>query len=190
MSGLAMAPTMTTTQVSATSTTTGGLTSGSIPIPNSVILNEEGWPKWVRVPFNFMESEGCGPAFMYMVEWWTVLERCYHWKTTTRGLGVLWRNLNKFPKIADEATFAERWWKWWGGLQPAWRSWDSQGRPTIGGEGDWECLKKPGQNGMLIALLAPTWWRGITTDATRGSWEEAVNNVGWVICARLPRLGR
>ncbi len=68
-----------------------GTTSGAIlemspespPVVHDVImLDEEGWPEWLRTGFNHMESLRMGPDFMRALEWWTVVERAYGFETS------------------------------------------------------------------------------------------------------------
>ncbi|TFK80228.1 hypothetical protein K466DRAFT_504261 [Polyporus arcularius HHB13444] len=158
-----------------------------------IIVDDNGWPQWVRQCFDFMEAKQLGSVFMRALEWWTVLERSYNWENgkglsvahrpeeVTEWLKVLRRNTAKSPSIKDEVAYAEKWWRWWGGLQPSWRPRGADGRPVVGGEGDWADLKKPGKNGLLIVLLTLTWWDDAATDATRSQWHAAVEDVSWVI---------
>ncbi len=94
---------------------------------------------------------------------------------------VLRRDLKKPPEIADEAEYCRLWWLWWGGLQPEWRLRDSSGRPVPGGNGDWDVLKNPGKNGLMMVLLSLSWWHGVLSSATRMEWQAAVIDVSWVI---------
>lgn len=73
------------------------------------------------------------------------------------------------------------WWEWWAGLQPAWRECDDRGIPVIGGSGDWNALRAPGKNGLLIVLLSLAWWREAATNATMQRWTAALADVAWVI---------
>ena len=102
-------------------------------------------------------------------------EAVSHW------LRVLRRDLAKSPSIQDEVGYAKQWWTWWSGLQPEWRGRDNHGRPMMSGDGAWDCLNKPGVNGMLIVLLSLSWWREIATTLTLDSWNAAAADVAWVI---------
>ncbi|KAH9846594.1 hypothetical protein C2E23DRAFT_872276 [Lenzites betulinus] len=156
------------------------------------MLDDNGWPKWVREAFDHMESKGYGHAFMRVVEWWVVLEHSYKWATSTKGLGtehrppevahwlrVLRRRLDRSPTIEDDAAYAAQWWNWWTQLQPEWRQLDADGRPVIGEDGDWDSLKSPGKNGVLIVLLSLVWWREVATEQTVRLWAAALADVGW-----------
>ncbi|RDX54392.1 hypothetical protein OH76DRAFT_1322376, partial [Lentinus brumalis] len=150
-------------------------------------------PAWVRDGYNYLESQQLGRSFMHAVDWWTVLERTYNWEKTKKGFAldhrppqldhwmrVQRRNYSKVPLIDSEVEYATSWWKWWGGLQPEWRGRDPQGHPIKGGSGDWEELRKPGQNGFMMVLLSLSWWKGVASEATLPLWEDAVEDVAWV----------
>ncbi|KAI9068212.1 hypothetical protein FKP32DRAFT_1562193, partial [Trametes sanguinea] len=165
------------------------------PAINDVImLDEEGWPQWLREAFDHLEGQRLGRSFMRALEWWTVLERAYDFKSSSKGLGaadrppeihhwlrVLRRVLDKPPAIEDEEAYRTSWWKWWSGLQPDWRYRGDGDRLVIGGQGSWEALTQPGKNGILIILLSLSWWRSSATSATLDDWAAAVQDVGWVI---------
>ncbi|KAH9852425.1 hypothetical protein C2E23DRAFT_730876 [Lenzites betulinus] len=157
------------------------------------MLDDDGWPSWLREAFDFMEGKRLGSQFMCAMEWWTVLERAHKFETSAKGLGtdhrppevhhwlrVLRRNLHKPPNISDEHRYSASWWQWWAGLQPDWRHRDEGGRPILGGSGDWEVLTRPGRNGLLIVLLSLVWWHD-AAEGTRSEWEAAVKDVSWVV---------
>lgn len=176
------------------------------------MLDDDGWPGWLREAFDFMEGKRLGSQFMCAIEWWTVLERAHKFETSVRlhdslssvlptdqhvsqakGLGtdhrppevhhwlrVQRRNLHKPPNINDEHRYGASWWQWWASLQPDWRPRDEDGRPILGGSGDWEVLTRPGRNGLLIVLLSLVWWHD-AAESTRSEWEAAVKDVSWVV---------
>ncbi|KAI9061266.1 hypothetical protein FKP32DRAFT_1576315 [Trametes sanguinea] len=159
-----------------------------------IVLQEEGWPQWLREAFDHLEAMKLGRGFMYALEWWTVLERAYEFKSSTKGLSavdrppeihhwlrVLRRVLDKPPHIEDEAGYSVSWWKWWTGMQPDWRRRDAEGHLVRDGSGSWEALSQPGKNGILIVLLSLAWWRNNATEVTLKDWDAAVQDVGWVI---------
>ncbi|TFK80672.1 hypothetical protein K466DRAFT_605143 [Polyporus arcularius HHB13444] len=51
----------------------------------------------------------------------------------------------------------------------------------------WDKLSRPGQNGLLMVLLALLWWREAATPATEADWAEAAQDVAWVI-SHMARL--
>ncbi|PBK66558.1 hypothetical protein ARMSODRAFT_890310 [Armillaria solidipes] len=65
--------------------------------------------------------------------------------------------------------FADEWWSWWKGMQPAWQSVDDVVSP-LGDEyrvrlgGDWEVLLKRGKNGHVSPLAGLAWWGDLVGD--------------------------
>ncbi|KAK6987759.1 hypothetical protein R3P38DRAFT_2574530, partial [Favolaschia claudopus] len=65
------------------------------------------------------------------------------------------------PSIANMAVFAQDWWKWWGGLQPKWRTrreddascFQRAAYPERTRE-NWEALHCPGPNGVMTVMGA------------------------------------
>ncbi|KAI1789292.1 hypothetical protein LXA43DRAFT_893083 [Ganoderma leucocontextum] len=176
------------------------------PPPNwssGIVLDESGWPDWLKQTFNWMEGRqsSLGPDFMSAAEWWTVIERAYSWETSTKGyntkncleqvghwLRVLRAEVARVPAIADTAQYAEQWWDWWSSLQPDWCKHDKAGHPTAGGTGPWNTLKKPRKNELWIVLLALVWWGLQVTDMkndyynemAHNEWTSAAKDVVWV----------
>ncbi|TFK79716.1 hypothetical protein K466DRAFT_605927 [Polyporus arcularius HHB13444] len=128
-----------------------------------VIVNEEGWPKWIREMFDFVEARGLGPTFMRIVEWWTVLERSYDFKSG-KGFAVEHRP----PQIGH---------------------WMRVQRPPTGGEGDWQNLMVPGQNGLMMVILSLVWWKEVA-ETTQAAWEAAVKDVSWVVNSMVKAAAR
>ncbi|KAI9063908.1 hypothetical protein FKP32DRAFT_1571013 [Trametes sanguinea] len=159
-----------------------------------IIINDHDWPPWVREAFDYIESKSLGPIMLQALEWWTVLERCYGWESSTKGLDtayrppqvavwlrILRRNIKRSPDINDEQEYAKMWQQWWVALQPPWRELDENGWPAQVGDGEWECLVSPGKNGLLIVLLSLVWWHEVATDQTLSLWTTAISDVAWVI---------
>ncbi len=101
-----------------------------------------------------------------------------------------WRRYDKTPIIKDEASYAMLWWLWWGGLQPEWREMNERGRPIIGGRGSWERLERPGQNGLLLVLLALAWWGEVASPTTKEDWLAAAKDVAWVVSQMAANAAR
>ncbi|KAK6977646.1 hypothetical protein R3P38DRAFT_2580004 [Favolaschia claudopus] len=130
---------------------------------------------------------------------WSDLEKEYKWKGGQKGLSTRYRPPQVAswitagrggvgPTLSDIGGYDESWWKWWAGLQPAWRVLDAEraGRfqrevyPEGGGEENWQTLRFPGNNGAL-SLVASLYWWGKRMDEKQQSWEEAVTDVTWVL---------
>ncbi|TFK77909.1 hypothetical protein K466DRAFT_439041, partial [Polyporus arcularius HHB13444] len=84
------------------------------------------------------------------------------------------------PNLPSVDKYAASWWTWWTSLQPEWCAMDSNNWPVMCGEGPWDALVQPGQNGMLLVLVSLVWWHGILTDESCREWDAAVREVGWV----------
>ncbi|KAL7284472.1 hypothetical protein ACG7TL_001763 [Trametes sanguinea] len=135
--------------------TSGPLSTAGIAGADLIMLDEDGWPSWLREAFDYMENQQLGKDFMRAVEWWTVLEHAHGFETSSRGLGTThrppevhhWlrvqrRVLDKPPVIDDEAA-----------------------------------------NGMLIVLLSLVWWRAAASSETLNDWNMAVMDVSYVVVA-------
>ena len=79
------------------------------------------------------------------------------------------------PNAGDQ--FVEEWFKWWGSINPEWRQ-RTSGRLVIGGDGDWDCMVKPGKCGFLLILECLV---GLREVAPVDDLTEAVRNVGWLL---------
>ncbi|KAH7903436.1 hypothetical protein BJ138DRAFT_1020632, partial [Hygrophoropsis aurantiaca] len=84
-------------------------------------------------------------------------------------------------------TFAPGWWAWWVSLQPDWRQIHAPTRQKQfhcdRNDGDWTTLDQPGQNGILSVIACLKWWAsaGDGKGATTGHWQDAVEDVLWVM---------
>ncbi|KAJ7164573.1 hypothetical protein C8R43DRAFT_855678, partial [Mycena crocata] len=75
-------------------------------------------------------------------------------------------------------TFANEWGAWWKSINPPWRLRD--GELVREGTGSWDCLRYPGQNGLLNIVVGLKWWReGLEEESP--AWKDAVADVTWVI---------
>ncbi|KAJ7487246.1 hypothetical protein B0H11DRAFT_1615572, partial [Mycena galericulata] len=82
------------------------------------------------------------------------------------------------PVIKDVDAFIKQWGTWWKAINPQWRLVD--GVLSRGGEGSWEGMRVPGQNGFLSVLIGLKWWREKAARAGGEEWKEAVRDVAWV----------
>lgn len=93
------------------------------------------------------------------------------------------RKLNAPPDIKDEQDFAARWQVWWKDLQPSWRVSSADGALRRDGNGPWDSLAVPGNNGMFLVLITLSWWRTIAlaSRATLAQCDECTRDVLWVL---------
>lgn len=82
--------------------------------------------------------------------------------------------------IKDVNVFSKAWWVWWTSLQPETRISDdgTMAAPSVGM--DWTNLRKPGKNGLLLIMLALSWWG--SASGNDNCWKSAVAEVCAVIC--------
>lgn len=88
-----------------------------------------------------------------------------HWQQSGRPLDD--------AVIACMPVFSTMWWAWWSLMQPPARI--AHGTSTLGESTfsmDWTCLRQPGENGLMLVLMALRWW-GVQSNASR-EWQEAV----------------
>lgn len=77
--------------------------------------------------------------------------------------------------ISDVPAYAIAWWAWWNVLQPSERLAPDRVTnlpPTY--DMDWACLRKAGNNGLLLVVMALRWW-GKASDASV-DWREAASD--------------
>ncbi|KAI0692694.1 hypothetical protein C8T65DRAFT_586407 [Cerioporus squamosus] len=157
-------------------------------------MKTDGWSDWGQRAFAHFTEQSYSNDFARAVFRWTVLEDRYSWEKSTKGYRAQlrptaianWMRLDrrvhaKIPKLPPVEEYAASWWAWWLSLQPEWRAMDSAGRPLRSGEGPWDDLVQPGQNGMLLVLLSLVWWHGLVSESSRGDWDAAVRDVAWVL---------
>lgn len=101
------------------------------------------------------------------VQWWVSRRRRY----------------DRDPPIESSSTFGSAWWVWWDALNPDWRN-RVEGhleRVRMGtGAELWTDLVRPGKNGLL-SIVACLWWWGKIKASDDAEWEEAVQDVLWVV---------
>ncbi|KAJ7463596.1 hypothetical protein FB451DRAFT_1042746 [Mycena latifolia] len=81
------------------------------------------------------------------------------------------------PELSVD-TFSAQWWDWWRVLNPEWRKRD--GALVKEGEGSWDVLRCPGQNGFLNILICLKWWHAALDEETE-DWKAAIADVKWVL---------
>ncbi|KAJ7086892.1 hypothetical protein B0H15DRAFT_781927 [Mycena belliarum] len=171
-------------------------------------------PDWFHAVYGEVVGRNLGTLYNAVLEEWVEIERGYEWDMNKGGRGLskrgrpaevsAWvsagRGLRKGPLangvgpgIRSLAVFDATWWRWWGSLQPEWRS---KCRGTPGkferdvypdSHGDtWSSLRHPGQNGVLSVVASLYWWgKKVTTDGVREDWEswtDAMRDVRWMLC--------
>ncbi|KAI9062818.1 hypothetical protein FKP32DRAFT_1603808 [Trametes sanguinea] len=172
------------------------LAESSRYLDTTIIVNDDGWPDWLRQAYDYIEGRRLGRLLGQALDWWTVLERKYDFQTSAKALPAEhrppevhdWirrnrRNFLKPPVISNPSSYIASWWAWWAAMQPDWRATNDLGQPVIGGHGDWDCLRNPGKNGMLMVLLSLVWWREQWPEQSATDWKMAVKDVTWVLAS-------
>ncbi|KAK7057369.1 hypothetical protein R3P38DRAFT_2759634 [Favolaschia claudopus] len=89
------------------------------------------------------------------------------------------------PSITDVFGFSVTWWMWWVAMNPEWRTRLNNGRRLSRAdetEGDWSELRaQTGPNGLLNVLICLRWWKAAERVVECGDWNEAVEDVLWVL---------
>ncbi|KAK6972149.1 hypothetical protein R3P38DRAFT_2585172 [Favolaschia claudopus] len=145
-----------------------------------------------------LQGDGEGGWDKVVALWWK-LEEAANFTGPAKGMGTKdrptvvkgWINRARVggpqPAIKDSFGFDVSWWKYWAGMNPAWRI---EGKKKGEGEGDWDTLRKQtGKNGLLNVLICLRWWRDafeIRNAAEWGErvasdWKDAVADVLWVM---------
>ncbi|KAJ7576769.1 hypothetical protein C8J56DRAFT_799289 [Mycena floridula] len=97
------------------------------------------------------------------VEWWT----------KRKGLSM--------PELGDLEAFAKKWWQWWIGVNPEWRS-ETDRVLNRNRTGSWDALDISGINGFLSPLMCLRWWFEAGTEVNKDPlWAWAVSDIAWVI---------
>ncbi|KAJ7712967.1 hypothetical protein DFH07DRAFT_691429, partial [Mycena maculata] len=88
------------------------------------------------------------------------------------------------PVVQDPKKYVRDWWGWWGGLQPEWRTKDSEGTWVIRGDygKEWDVLSFWGINGTLSVVASVYFWGcSVQGDSAElEEWECAANDVAWI----------
>ena len=98
------------------------------------------------------------------------------------GEWIKTRNFSNVPTL-DLKCFVAAWWKWWEGLQPAWRVVQTRTTPDdYVAADDWPKLRKAGNNGIFTVILALSWWmENIKKGDGASKFFEARDDVSWVL---------
>ncbi|GJF00550.1 hypothetical protein PsYK624_168430 [Phanerochaete sordida] len=159
-------------------------------------VNPDGWPEWLDAGYTYLSSAKLGERFERALVAWTEVERQQSFETKgslpTEGrpsqvgfwMGHQRRVYAKTPPIDDVREFANQWWAWWRGMQPAWRTIDATGRLVRQPIGPWDALQKPGKRGLLLVLLCLQWWAE-KAGAIQADWSAAVDDVTWALESML-----
>ncbi|KAF7345202.1 hypothetical protein MSAN_01896700 [Mycena sanguinolenta] len=143
---------------------------------------------WAENADKVLRSKDYGEGWISLLSLWWKREKEAGFEGTTKSHPARlrpkevgdWvaRARNYTPQIANGDEFGKRFWAWWIKINPAWRT---EERPMKReGEMSWVGMDILGQNGFLNVLMCLKWWRD-AMDAPSPDWEEALNDVTWVL---------
>ncbi|EEB88935.1 hypothetical protein MPER_13032, partial [Moniliophthora perniciosa FA553] len=92
------------------------------------------------------------------------------------------RKLDFLPNVRSVADFKRSLWEWWDSLNPDWRERIGEGRISRSRNGEWDGLRYPGQNGLVLPIVGLRWWF-MCEEVEMGSdeWSEMAQDVLWVL---------
>jgi hypothetical protein len=96
------------------------------------------------------------------------------------------RRYDSPPEVEDSGEFIDSWWKWWEGLQPAWRVAKGSGLGLSQDAPDatesWKEIRKGGCNGFFMIVLALSWWLTQSgQNFANQTFLKAFDDVNWVL---------
>ncbi|KAK7027826.1 hypothetical protein R3P38DRAFT_3190954 [Favolaschia claudopus] len=165
--------------------------------------------EWYALLYPEVAAAPLGERHNLLLSLCSDLEALYGWKKPLRGFSAKnrpvqissWITMGRGarggtmrqgagPSIADMDTFARDWWKWWGGLQPKWRT-RREDDPTRfqrvsypeRTQENWAALHNPGPNGVMTVMGSLLWWGKSAKQGKvdREPWAEAVEDLIWVL---------
>ncbi|KAJ7713648.1 hypothetical protein B0H14DRAFT_2413742, partial [Mycena olivaceomarginata] len=80
--------------------------------------------------------------------------------------------------IRSTSAMEQEWWAWWKGINPGWSMRD--GELLQEGNGTWDVLRCPGQNGFLNIIVCLKWWYS-PMETPSEAWMSTVADVDWVL---------
>ncbi|KAF8184270.1 hypothetical protein K438DRAFT_1549628, partial [Mycena galopus ATCC 62051] len=129
-----------------------------------------------------------GAQWAELVGMWWVLEEAQKFTTSTKShpttnrpkaVGAWVKNARKgVPQIPSTEEMEEQWWTWWKGINPSWRVRDGELKQV--GDGSWDDLRCPGQNGFLNIIVCLKWWH-LGMETPSDGWTRAVADVKWML---------
>ena len=132
----------------------------------------QGWVDLVRLWVKFEQEQGFEEKGKLATA--DCPDAILQWKKRARS--STWR-----PDIPNVASFEREFRTWWISLQPTWRV--SEGTIIAGGRGDWDILRKSGQNGLVCVLVGLFYWGTAVQDNENGrkGWAEHVEDCVFVL---------
>lgn len=130
---------------------------------------DEAAPAWFTQSYSLFCSEGLGDEWLELLLVWASFEAGESYKELgrlsskgrpdviqmwiSRGRSTSWR-----PSITDTKLYGKVFNTWWANLQPLWRISNNGTINLQLLDGDWDCLRKPGLNGLQSVIAALFYW--------------------------------
>lgn len=166
-------------------------------------VDESNWPAWLQKAYPALLAGDYGEKWVYLIRRWTELERRYGFRNPPHGFTTKnrpeavkfwisrarpWEE-SKWPPLPSSEQLAKEWWSWWDAINPPWRQ-RAEDRLVVGGNGSWDEMKKPGQNGLLGVIACLLWWKAVLPEEDEEvDWYTAVRDVLWVVNQLLSASG-
>ncbi|KAF9536463.1 hypothetical protein CPC08DRAFT_731593, partial [Agrocybe pediades] len=154
---------------------------------------------WLKKSLQLLQSKDLGPRWTILLEDWQKFEQLHGFsgdlklKATSRPSIIGdWiqraRSVSWDPPIPNVAQFGGQMSTWWTALQPSWRL-DGNGELDFTlTNGNWDCLRAPGQNGLLSVIAGLFFWgvkcQNAKKSATQEHWARMVDDF-IVVCNGL-----
>ncbi len=154
--------------------------------------NTASGPDWLENARTLFKSENLGSEWDLLCSNWLKFEEDFQFQGTGK-LGCQrrpwvitgWiqraRSPTYRPDIDDVNGFEADFHVWWQSLQPEWRRVDTA-KKSKQPEGDWDCIRQSGPNGLLSVVAALFFWGGaVQNTSARTAWLEALTDVSYVL---------
>ncbi|KAF8144423.1 hypothetical protein K438DRAFT_1631811 [Mycena galopus ATCC 62051] len=114
--------------------------------------------------------------FGFATSHWT---KCHVTTNCPKAVGIWVKNARKgTPNVGSAEQMEREWWAWWRAINPAWRLKD--GDVVRDGDGSFDVMRCPGQNGFLSVIVRLKWWHG-SMEVPSDTWNHAIGDVKWVL---------
>ncbi|KAK7435293.1 hypothetical protein VKT23_019738 [Stygiomarasmius scandens] len=173
-------------------------------------VDRTGWPTWLSSAYDVLANtdnlRGMDPWRALLIEWVT-LERKYSFENpsgptafytkTGRPPLVDWWSRSSRKRVRPEIPnvmptaeeFANLFRCWWAAINPEWRerniadgSLSLSARIEPKEKDRWDCMRKPGQCGILTLLVCLFHWFQVAGDTRqKEQWKEVLDDVQWVV---------
>ncbi|KAJ7026241.1 hypothetical protein C8F04DRAFT_1190785 [Mycena alexandri] len=169
--------------------------SGTSTATTGRVVNAPKWAKAAKAMLLDVGPVQMGEEWTGLLDTWWALEESMGFTTSRKthpatGRPTAVKNWVKearkgTPNIGGAEAMAAQWWGWWRAINPSWRL--REGELVQEGEGSWDVLRCPGQNGFLNVIVCLKWWRcemenrSESMEKTSELWQRAVADVRWVL---------